>query len=495
MNKGEHSEDRGKRKPASTDRRASDRRDSDKPEGKNNKREDRYTGRRDEKRSFGSGPKSGNFRRDRSENDGDRRKPSGDFKRDRKEYDSDRKRSSGDFKRDRSGHSGDRRKSNSDFRRNRNEGEGEERSSSREFRRDKPDFKSNRRDKGDSDRRKSSGNFRRDKSDQDGKERKPYSRDDRGFKGKKEAFSGPKKNFKKSAPREDHESEGREKKRPRTRKFMEKDQELLGDWRKERPATSFDKSEDRGRREVATITEETRLNKFLANSGLCSRRDADSHIENGAVTINGVVAKELGTRVQPGDEVRFKGRLILPEKPVYILMNKPKDCITSSDDPEGRRTVLDIIGDHIPQRIFPVGRLDRNTTGVLLLTNDGDLAQKLTHPSYGVHKIYRAELDKVMGKEDFEKLEAGVELEDGFVKPDELAYVDETRKVLGIEIHSGKNHIVHRMFNSLGYKVDKLDRVSFAGLSKDGLKRGDIRHLSEKELMTLRKESGKKPKA
>jgi len=265
---------------------------------------------------------------------------------------------------------------------------------------------------------------------------------------------------------------------------------MLGDWRSERPA-SEERKEGKYRKEVESITEETRLNKFLANSGLCSRRDADDFIENGAVSINGEIIKELGSKVMPGDEVRFKGRLILPEKPVYILMNKPKDCITSSDDPEGRRTVLDIIGDNVPQRIFPVGRLDRNTTGVLLLTNDGDLAQKLTHPSFGVHKIYKAELDKPMPPADVEKLLAGIELEDGFIKPDEVAYVDETKQVIGVEIHSGKNHIVHRMFNSLGYQVDKLDRVSFAGLSKDGLKRGEIRQLTEKEMLTIRKSSGK----
>lgn len=282
-----------------------------------------------------------------------------------------------------------------------------------------------------------------------------------------------------------------ERKRPRTKKLNEKDQELLGDWRKERPVSELHRKSDKSH-EIKTITEEVRLNKYLSNSGLCSRRDADEFILNGAVTVNGIEVKELGVRVKPGDEIRFKGRLILPEKPVYILMNKPKDCITSAVDPEGRRTVLDIIGDHVPQRIFPVGRLDRNTTGVLLLTNDGDLSQKLTHPSFGVHKIYKAELNKAMTKADLDKLSEGVELEDGFIKPDEIAYVDESRRIIGVEIHSGKNHIVHRMFNSLGYLVDKLDRVTFAGLSKDGLKRGDIRHLTEKELLTLRKESGKK---
>ncbi len=338
------------------------------------------------------------------------------------------------------------------------------------------------------DKQKYSGPRRNDSGRDDRDSRR--NKDSRGKGGFDRNKSGDRRDTRNSRDRNDR-NEGEERKRPRTRKANENDQKMLGDWRSERPATSIEGKEGKYRKEVESITEETRLNKFLANSGLCSRRDADAFIENGAVSINGEVVKELGTKVMPGDEVRFKGRLILPEKPVYILMNKPKDCITSSDDPEGRRTVLDIIGDNVPQRIFPVGRLDRNTTGVLLLTNDGDLAQKLTHPSFGVHKIYKAELDKPMSVDDLEKLLAGVELEDGFIKPDEVAYVDETKQVIGVEIHSGKNHIVHRMFNSLGYKVDKLDRVSFAGLSKDGLKRGEIRQLTEKEMLTIRKASGK----
>lgn len=283
-----------------------------------------------------------------------------------------------------------------------------------------------------------------------------------------------------------------EKRRPKTREYKDKDRESIGDWRSERPKSSLrPESKEKEFRGGNPITEPVRLNKFISNAGICSRREADQHIENGAVTVNGVVVMELGAKVNPGDEVRFKTRLVLPEKPVYVLMNKPKDCITSSDDPEGRKTVLDLIGDAVQERIFPVGRLDRNTTGVLLLTNDGDLAQKLTHPSYGIQKIYKADLDKPMSKEDFAKLEAGVELEDGFIKPDELAYLDDSGSVLGIEIHSGKNHIVHRMFNSLGYLIEKLDRVSFAGLTKDGLKRGEIRMLSDKDLLTLRKSVGK----
>lgn len=314
------------------------------------------------------------------------------------------------------------------------------------------------------------------------KDRKPYSSGKRDFdrKDKPSSFERPDKR---------RTDENDEKRRPKTKKFNKNDQELIGNWRDERPATERP-TRDKG--EVQKITGEVRLNKYLANSGLCSRRDADAFIENGSVSVNGEVVKELGVKVRPGDEVRFKGRLVLPEKSVYILMNKPKDCITSADDPDGRRTVLDLLDESIEERVFPVGRLDRNTTGVLLITNDGDLAQKLTHPSYGVHKVYKAELDKPLNMDDMEKLAAGIELEDGFIQPDSIAYIDETRQSIGIEIHSGKNHIVHRMFNHFGYLVDKLDRVSFAGLTKDRIKRGEYRMLTEKEVLTLRRASGKK---
>lgn len=247
-----------------------------------------------------------------------------------------------------------------------------------------------------------------------------------------------------------------------------------------------------GFQQAPLIKEPLRLNRYLANSGLGSRREADAFITEGHVTVNGTVIKELGVKVNPGDEVRFKGRLVVPEQLVYLVMNKPKDCITTSDDPEGRRTVLDLLDEDISERVFPVGRLDRNTTGVLLLTNDGDLAQKLSHPSYQVHKVYKATLNKVLSKGHLEELLKGFELEDGFIQADQIAYTDETKQEVGVEIHSGRNHIIHRMFNHLGYLVDKLDRVSYAGLTKERVRRGEYRRLTDKELQILRKSTGKK---
>jgi 23S rRNA pseudouridine2605 synthase len=296
--------------------------------------------------------------------------------------------------------------------------------------------------------------------------------------------------FIKKSSAKDKDKEGPELKR--TRKYKEKDEKIIGNWRKEVPASLGTPEKPAGNPMPNSLQgkEEIRLNKYISNSGLCSRREADEFITGGFITVNGEPVTELGQRISRTDEVRYKGRLLVPENLVHILMNKPKDCITTVDDPEGRRTIMEFLPDDITERLFPIGRLDRNTTGVILLTNDGDLSQKLTHPSFGVHKVYKAELDKPMSKTDFELLAEGVELEDGFIRPDELAYLDESRSVLGVEIHSGKNHIIHRMFNHLGYLVDKLDRVSFAGLTKDGLKKGEFRYLSEKEVNKLRKASG-----
>ena len=218
--------------------------------------------------------------------------------------------------------------------------------------------------------------------------------------------------------------------------------------------------------------EETRLNKYIANAGICSRREADTYIQAGVVTINGEVVTELGTKVKPGDEVRFGGELINPEKLVYILLNKPKNCVTTLDDPEERQTVMDLVKDACPERIYPVGRLDRNTTGLLLLTNDGDLTKKLTHPSYEKKKIYQVETDKNISKADLQALADGFELEDGFIAADAVSYVGDSKNIIGVEIHSGRNRIVRRMLEHLGYEVKRLDRVYFAGLIKLNLPRG-----------------------
>ena len=231
-----------------------------------------------------------------------------------------------------------------------------------------------------------------------------------------------------------------------------------------------------------------RLNKYIANSGVCSRRAADELIAQGLITINGVVVTEMGIRVMSGDVVKYGGEALSFEKFVYLLMNKPKDFITTVDDPDGRKTVMDIIGSNVNERVYPVGRLDRATTGVLLLTNDGDLAKKLTHPSHGVKKIYHVTTTKSISKIDLDRLAAGIELEDGFVKPDHVSYVGENdnRKEIGIEIHSGKKRIIRRLMESLGYSVAKLDRVMFAGLTKKKLARGQWRTLTDKEVGFLK---------
>ena len=233
--------------------------------------------------------------------------------------------------------------------------------------------------------------------------------------------------------------------------------------------------------------EPIRLNKYLANAGVCSRREADEFIASGVVKVNGAVVTELGTKVKRSDEVLFRENPVTIEKKVYILLNKPKDYVTTSDDPQQRKTVMDLVKDACPERIYPVGRLDRNTTGVLLLTNDGELASKLTHPKFLKKKVYHVFLDKNVSTEDLQKIADGIELEDGEVHADAIEYADERdHSQVGIEIHSGRNRIVRRIFEALGYRVIKLDRVQFAGLTKKNLRRGDWRFLTEKEVDMLR---------
>ena len=233
--------------------------------------------------------------------------------------------------------------------------------------------------------------------------------------------------------------------------------------------------------------EPLRLNKFLANAGICSRREADEFIQAGVVTVNGEIVTELGTKILRTDEVKFHDQPVTIEKKVYVLLNKPKDYVTTSDDPQQRKTVMDLVKNACPERIYPVGRLDRNTTGVLLLTNDGDLASKLTHPKYLKKKIYHVYLDKNVTARDLQQIAEGVQLEDGEIKADDVQYASPTdKKQVGIEIHSGKNRIVRRIFEALGYRVQKLDRVQFAGLTKKNLRRGDWRYLTEEEVDRLR---------
>lgn len=229
-----------------------------------------------------------------------------------------------------------------------------------------------------------------------------------------------------------------------------------------------------------------RLNKYLANAGISSRRDADNLIKAGLVKINGQVIIEMGHKVLPEDEVTFNGSMITPEKKVYLVLNKPKGFITTVTDPKARKTVMELVSNAGPERIYPVGRLDRPTTGVLLFTNDGDMAKRLTHPSHGAKKIYDVSLDKKLSQTDFNKIQEGLELEDGPIKVDEISFVEERNKNnVGVILHSGKNRIVRRIFESLGYEVTKLDRVMFAGITKKSLSRGHWRKLTEKEISFL----------
>jgi 23S rRNA pseudouridine2605 synthase len=229
-----------------------------------------------------------------------------------------------------------------------------------------------------------------------------------------------------------------------------------------------------------------RLNKYISNSGICSRRDADMLITTGAIIVNGQIVTELGTKVMPTDEVRYGDKILQREKPVYLLLNKPKDYITTMDDERDRKHVLQLVKDACKERIYPVGRLDKDTTGLLLFTNDGEMTKRLTHPKHGIRKIYYVELNKNLATADFEKIAEGIELADGEIKVDEIAYAGETKREIGITLHSGKNRIVRRIFEQLGYEIVKLDRVVFAGLTKKDLPRGKYRFLTEAEINILK---------
>ncbi|GAB3170201.1 pseudouridine synthase [Telluribacter humicola] len=254
------------------------------------------------------------------------------------------------------------------------------------------------------------------------------------------------------------------------------------------PRYDFSRYEDkpRGKRKESGEEDLMRLNRYISNAGICSRREADDLIASGQISVNGKTVTEMGYKVKPADVVKYGKKALNPERMVYILLNKPKDYITTTEDPEDRKTVVDLIAGACQERVYPVGRLDRNTTGLLLLTNDGELAEKLTHPSSGMKKVYQAELDKPITTEDFEALQQGLELEDGFIKPDEVGIVTPDAMVVGLEIHSGRNRIVRRMFEHLGYEVKKLDRTVFAGLNKKDLPRGKWRFLTEKEVIRLK---------
>ncbi len=239
---------------------------------------------------------------------------------------------------------------------------------------------------------------------------------------------------------------------------------------------------------LPSFSENVRLNKFIANAGICSRREADVLIKTGIVEVNGKIVTEMGYKVKPGDEVKYDGSIIKTERKKYVLLNKPKDFITTMDDPQGRKTAYQLVKNACKERIYPVGRLDRNTTGLLLFTNDGDLAKRLTHPRYEVAKMYQVETERAVSDEQVEALLSGVELDDGaYVKADKAEFVkDSKNRIVGIELHSGKNRVVRRMFESIGHTVKKLDRVYFAGLTKKDLPRGNWRELSEQEVSFLK---------
>ena len=260
------------------------------------------------------------------------------------------------------------------------------------------------------------------------------------------------------------------------------------DKRSSKPAVRTNARPDKTALNDKKEIERIRLNRFIANSGVCSRRDADEHIKNGFISVNGKVITDLGTKVSYEDDVRFKTKRLSAEKKVYILMNKPKDYVTTVDDPHAEHTVLELIGDACRERVYPVGRLDKATTGVLLLTNDGDLAGKLTHPKYKRRKIYHVFLDNPVTKNDLFKLTEGIELDGVTVIADAVSYADpDDKSQIGIELHSGQNRVVRRMFETLGYKVKKLDRVYFAGLTKKNVQRGKWRYLNDKEISMLKR--------
>ncbi len=282
------------------------------------------------------------------------------------------------------------------------------------------------------------------------------------------------------------ESKGRSGQSEKPRNFEEEKSFRRHDHH-DKPFTKHKKRSDGKAKTQATGASDdlVRLNKYLSNAGIASRREADVLIQSGAVKVNGEVVDQLGYKIKPGDKVTYGDQAVKSEKKVYLLLNKPKDYITTMDDPRERKTVMELIKGACRERVYPVGRLDRNTTGVLLFTNDGDITKKLTHPKFGIKKVYQVTLSKSLRAEDFTSLTEGIELEDGPIKADDLAFVGEGRKEVGVEIHSGRNRIVRRMFEHLGYEVIKLDRVVFAGLTKKDLPRGKWRFLNPKEVNFL----------
>ena len=336
--------------------------------------------------------------------------------------------------------------------------------------------------------RKSFGSDRPRRSFGENSERRSFGGERRSFDGERRSFNGDRKPFgrKPAAGRGGFNSGKKSFTKKDFNYFRNEEESGINKMIERRPQLNADLYSDNDMVNIP-IKEEVRLNKYIANSGICSRREADNFILAGVVTVNGEVVTELGTKININtDDVRFNGERLKGEAKVYIVMNKPKGFVTTASDPHADKTVMDLLK-NCPARVFPVGRLDKNTTGVLMFTNDGEIAEKLTHPSYDKKKIYQVSLDNKLKREDFEQIISGVELNDGVIAADELEYIEEDdHRKLGIEIHSGKNRIVRRIFESLGYEVKALDRVYFAGLTKKGLKRGEWRYLTEGEINLLR---------
>ena len=455
-------------------------------------------GRRDGRREYGDRRNSNNGERRSFSGNGERRSYGSDRPRrsfseggERKSYGNSERRSYGEGseRRSFSSNNGERRSFNSD-RPRRTFSEGGERRSSfggerRSFSGERKSFGENserRSFSGNGERKSFSGNGERRsfssdrprRSFSEGGERKSFSGERRSFGGDRRNSGGFKNTGKKSFYKKDFNY------------FRDEDESGINKMISRRPQLNNDAYSDNDT--VSTpIKEEVRLNKFIANSGVCSRREADNFILAGVVTVNGEVVTELGTKVNINtDDIRFNGERLKGEEKVYIVMNKPKGYVTTASDPHADKTVMDLLKG-CSARVFPVGRLDKNTTGVLMFTNDGEIAEKLTHPSYDKKKIYQVSLDGKLKKEDYDKILSGIELPDGMIAADELEYIEEDdHRKLGIEIHSGKNRIVRRIFESLGYEVKALDRVYFAGLTKRGLKRGEWRYLTEGETNLLK---------
>ena len=453
-------------------------------------------GRRDGRREYGDRRNSNNGERRSFSGNGERRSYGSDRPRrsfgeggERKSFSGER-RSFGEGSERRSFSNNGERKSFSSDRPRRTFSEGGERRSSfggerRSFSGDRKSFGENseRRSFSGNGERKSFGNNGERRSFSSDRPRRPFGEggERKSFSGERRSFGGDRRNsggFKNTGKKSFYKKD--------FNYFRDEDESGINKMISRRPQLDNDAYSDNDT-VSAPIKEEVRLNKFIANSGVCSRREADNFILAGVVTVNGEVVTELGTKVNINtDDIRFNGERLKGEEKVYIVMNKPKGYVTTASDPHADKTVMDLLKG-CSARVFPVGRLDKNTTGVLMFTNDGEIAEKLTHPSYDKKKIYQVSLDGKLKKEDYDKILSGIELPDGMIAADELEYIEEDdHRKLGIEIHSGKNRIVRRIFESLGYEVKALDRVYFAGLTKRGLKRGEWRYLTEGETNLLK---------